>query len=294
MPDPSGAQAGFIAYHWEEAGNPMNAASYNMKAANWYGTRDPAQALDAWKRVRRLLMTLPLEGQARYPLLMANGQIVNLAWREGVTAADVEPYYHDALDIARSLSDMRAITLLTAAYGRVLAASGSAFDYVATVSDVISRLEEKHDASLRVVLTAILCHALRLAGDLPSALETNDRALARIHDVAQSDQQTLGFNLSVWVKGMRGQILAMMARFNEARPLLDELIASDESTVDVLHRLLAHATHVDIAWGLHDAALASQHSDAVMRLAERSGNPYLIVYARGYVGLAQGMRRRAR
>ena len=62
------------------------------------------------------------------------------------------------------------------------------------------------------------------------------------------------------------------------------------STVDVLHRLLAHATHVDIAWGLHDAALASQHSDAVMRLAERSGNPYLIVYARGYVGLAQGMR----
>ena len=45
---------------------------------------------------------------------------------------------------------------------------------------------------------------------------TSDRALARIHDVAQSDQQTLGFNLSVRVKGMRGQILAMMARLDRS------------------------------------------------------------------------------
>ena len=76
------------------------AASYNMKAAMWHGTRDPAQALDAWKRVRRLLLDLPLEGTARYPLVMASGQIVNLAWREGMTAADVEPYYKEALGIA--------------------------------------------------------------------------------------------------------------------------------------------------------------------------------------------------
>src|SRR5260370_10758668 len=76
LPDPNGAQAGFIAYHWEEAGNAMQAASFNMKAATWHGTRDPAQALDAWKRVRRLLIGLPLEGTAKYPLLMASAQIV--------------------------------------------------------------------------------------------------------------------------------------------------------------------------------------------------------------------------
>jgi class 3 adenylate cyclase/tetratricopeptide (TPR) repeat protein len=290
LPDPNGAQASFIAYHWEEAANPMQAASYNMKAANWHGTRDPAQALDAWKRVRRLLMGLPLEDQARYPLLVANGQIVNLAWREGVTAADAAIYYNDALEIARSLGDMRAVILLTAAYGRVLAASGSTVDYVATVSDVMSQLRDKHDASLKVVVTAILCHALRLAGDLARALEANDRALTRVHEVTQSDQQTLGFNVPVWIKGMRGQILSMMGRFDEARPLLDELIAGDEATVDVLHRLLAHAAHVDIAWGLDDSKLASLHSEHVMRLAEKSGNPYLLVYGRGYVGLAQAMR----
>ena len=65
LPDPNGAQAGFIGYHWEEAGNAMQAASFTMKAATWHGTRDPAQALDAWRRVRRLLSGLPLEGPAR-------------------------------------------------------------------------------------------------------------------------------------------------------------------------------------------------------------------------------------
>ncbi len=89
---------------------------------------------------------------------------------------------------------------------------------------------------------------------------------------------------------MRGQILAMMGRAEEARLLLDALIAADEATVDVLHRLLAHATHIDIAWSLGDAALASRHSERVMQLAERSGNPYLLVYGRGYAGLAQAMR----
>ena len=109
---------------------------------------------------------------------MANGQIVNLAWREGMTAADVAPFYAEALSIARALRHMRAVTLVTAAYGRVLAASGSADDYVATVSEVLGQLDDKRDASLKVVLTAILCHALRLAGDLPRALAANDTALA--------------------------------------------------------------------------------------------------------------------
>jgi adenylate cyclase len=290
LPDANGAQAGFVAYHWEQAGNPMQAAAFIMKAASWHGTRDPAQALDAWQRVHRLLAPLPLEGPAKYPLMMAKGQIVNFAWRAGLTADAVQPYYADAMAIARSLKDARAVTLLTAAYGRALAAIGSTTDYVAIVSDALSQLDEVRDASLKVVLSAIQCHALRLAGDLALALEANDRALAGLGLVSEIDQETLGFNIGVWVKGMRGQTLAMMARIDEARPLLDELIAADEATVDVLHRTLAHAAHIDIAWGLGDAALATRHSEAVTQLAEKSGNPYLLVYGRSYAALARAMR----
>ena len=166
--------AGFIAYHLEEAGDAAQAASYNMKAAMWHGTRDPAQALDAWKRMRRLLLELPLEGPARYPLVLASGQIVNLAWREGMTAADVEPYYQEALGIATSFGDMRGVTLVTAAYGRALASSGSAIDYVATVTQAMERLDPVRHVGLLVVLSALRLPCT-LAGGRPARRASRQR-----------------------------------------------------------------------------------------------------------------------
>jgi class 3 adenylate cyclase len=288
LPDPSGAQAGFIAYHYEEAGNLAQAASYNMKAAMWHGTRDSAQALDAWKRVRRLLLEMPLEGPARYPLLMASGQIVNMAWREGMTAADVEPYYREALNIAGSFGDMRAVTLVTAAYGRVLASSGSAEDYVDTVTRAMEGLDSNRHAGLRVLLSAIRCHARWLAGDLRGALADNDFAVENAGKVEAHDEQTLGFHVATWVKGMRSKVLAMMGRFGEAQALAAELIIGDGATVDTLHRVLGHGTMVDIAWGKQNAAAAMEHGALAHRLSEKSGNPYLMVYGRDFqaIGLA--------
>ncbi len=288
--DPNGAQAGFIAYHLEEAGDAQTAAAFNMKAAMWHGTRDPTQALDAWKRVRRLLLGLKLEGPARYQLLMASGQIVNFAWREGLTAADVEPFYTEALDIARGLGDMRAITLVTAAYARSLASSGSATDYLNKVNEALSMLDSQKHVGLSVVLTTIRCHARRMAGDLRGALADNEVALAGSDKVEEQDQQTLGFRVPVWIRGMRSQTLAMMGRTEEARTLALELIAADEATVDVLHRMLAHGTVIDIAWGANDVVLATEHSELNHRLGEKSGNPYLMVYGRSFLGLAQAMR----
>lgn len=289
LPDPNGAQAGLVAYHLEEAGNPQMAASFNVKAAMWHGTRDPAQALDAWKRVRRLLVELNLEGPARYPLLMASGQIVNFAWREGMTAADVEPFYAEALAIAGSLGDMRAITLVTAAYARSLAGSGSANDYLAKVNEALAMLDPQKHSGLHIVLTTIRCHAHWLAGDLRRALADNDIALAGAHKVDEHDQQTLGFRVATWIKGMRSKILAMMGQFDEARAIAAELIAGDEATVDTMHRVLAHGTMTDIAWGQNDAAIALEHATAAHRLAERSGNPYLIVYGRAFRGLGEAI-----
>lgn len=290
LPDPNGAQAGFIAYHLEEAGNTPMAASFNMKAAMWHGTRDPTQAMDAWKRTRRLLVALPLEGAARYPLLMASGQIVNLAWREGLTAADVEPFYTEALAIAASLGDMRAVTLVTAAYGRSLASSGSAVDYVSTVSSAMSGLDPQEHIGLRVLLSAIRCHAHWLAGDLRAALLDNDFAIVNAEKVEEQDQQTLGFHVLTWIEGMRSKVLAMTGRFDEAKDIASRLISGDAGMVDTLHRVLAHGTMVDVAWGQNDAALASEHANMAHALSEKSGTPYLMVYGRAYHGLGQAMR----
>ena len=289
LPDAQTAQAGFIAWHWEEAGSSSNAIQWNAKAAAWYGTRDPAQAFESWKRVHRLIKEGPLEGPARYMLMMAAGQLINLAWRIGVTAAEARPWFDEAMALAQAAGDTRAITLITAAYGRLLGATGSAEDYVAKIEEALKLMQLPRDRSLEVTLTAILSHALRLAGRLEAALEANDRALSGIAEISEQDQQTLGFDIGVWVKGGRAQTLALLKRFDEARALADEMLDPANASIDTLHRMLGHVVHIDCQWIARSGSDATSHASEMQAMAEKSGNPYLMVYAEAYSGLAQAL-----
>jgi class 3 adenylate cyclase/tetratricopeptide (TPR) repeat protein len=304
-PEPNGAQASLIAYHWEEAGDTMQAIDSNMNAAAWYGTgdvahtvftsewdrvRDPARALDAWKRIHRLLAGLSLKGAARQQLLAACGQILNFGWREGVTAADLKPYYVEALEIARSLGRMRSIVLLNGAYGRALAGSGSANDYLTLANDTLDMFASPEHASLAVQLTAVRCHAYMLVGDLHAALADNDYALFNLHQIEGKDAQALAYSPPVWTKYMRGRIFALMGRYDEARSILDELIASDEATVSEGHRLRAHLAMTNIAFGLGDQSLARAHGSAARRLARSNRSPFFKGISRICTGLELSLR----
>ena len=97
-----------------------------MRAAVWIGTNDPSQALRSWKKVRELLSDLPSSQPIDYLKMMASGQIVNFAWREGIPAQDALIYFEEAKRLALALSDIRANALIHAAYGRMIANGGSA------------------------------------------------------------------------------------------------------------------------------------------------------------------------
>jgi class 3 adenylate cyclase/tetratricopeptide (TPR) repeat protein len=296
-PDPNGAQASLIAYHWEEAGNTMQAIDSNIRAAAWYGTgdvartvewdrvRDPGRALDAWKRVHRLLAGLSLEGTARQQLLVACGQILNFGWREGLTADDLKPYYVEALGLARSLGHMRGIVLLNSAYGRALAGSGSANDYFALANETLGMFASPEHVSLAILLTAVRCHASMLVGDLRAALADNDYVLANLDQIEERDAHALAYTPPVWVKYMRGRIFTLMGRYDEARPLLEELIASEEANVSAGHRIRAHLAMTNIAFGLGDQPLAKALGSAARRMAHSNRTPFIKGVSRICTGL---------
>jgi adenylate cyclase len=184
---------------------------------------------------------------------------------------------------------MRAVTLVTAAYGRAVASTGTAADYVAIVSQAMERLDTARHGGLHVLLSAIRTHARWLAGDLRGALADNDFALANVGKVEPLDEQTLGFRVETWIRGMRSKVLAMSGRVDEARMIAEEMIAADDTTVDTLHRILAHGTMVDIGWGRQDATLARRHGAVAHKLGEASGNPYLVVYGRAFGAMGLGV-----
>jgi tetratricopeptide (TPR) repeat protein len=285
--DRADEQAGLLAYHLEQAGDTIKAAQQNVRAAIWVGANDPAQALRSWKKVRELLLDQAASPTTNYLRMMACGQIVNFAWREGIPAEEAKVYFEEASQLAISLNDMRANALISAAFGRILANGGSADEYVARTREALALAEAGTDASVQITLKAILCHALRTSGRMSEALQMNTEALDRAHEIVKFDRQTLGFDIEVWLMAMRGQTLTILGRFDEARPFLNRVLLLDEGHVDAIHHVLPSLAYVDIAWAERDPVLAQTHAERAFSLAQKSGNPYLRVYAQACRGLAQ-------
>ncbi len=278
--------AALIAHHWEEAGEIMQAAASYVKAALWIGTRDPRQALEAWRKVRRLLESAPPAPPVDYMMMMACGQIVNYAWREGIDATEVEPVFEQAMTLARKLKDMRAAALITMAFGRVLAATGAADDYVAKVEEAQRLVDGQGLASVEAVLAAVHSHALSTAGRFEEALRINDAAMASVDKIDKRDRQTLGFHPEHWLATQRARSLMMLDRMLEAEPLIGKLLAGELGPVDTLHRVLAIGVRLEGAARTGQGNLASAHLEALDNIVKGNETPYLRVLCGRYRGIA--------
>jgi adenylate cyclase len=278
--------ASLLAYHLEQSGETLKAAQQHMRAAIWVGTHDPAQALRSWKKVRELLVDQPPAPPIDYLRMLACGQIVNFGWREGMSAEDAAPYFEEARRIAVGMNDARANALIHAAYGRILANGGSADEYVGKIREAEDLAVRAGDASVLTTLHSVLCHALRLSGRMSEALEVNAGALERVNDIVEADRQMLGFDIKVWLTAMRGHILVALGRMVEARPLLDSVLQIDEAQIDAIHSLIPSVAYVELGWATANPALVQQHADRALVLSNKSGNPYIRVYALACRGLA--------
>jgi len=278
-------RAGLLGYHLEQAGELLQAAQTLERAAFWFGAHDASQALRSWKKVRELLTALPPSPSVDFLRMRACGQIVNFGWREGISAEEAESYFEEAKQLALAAGNMRANALILAGYGRILAASGSADEYVAKIREAGALAGSSDDASLQATLKAILCHALRLAGWMSDALAVNIEAMNHANEIGEHDRQLLGLDIELWLTVMRGQILIMLGRFDEARPYLDRVLRTNADQGDFTHHV-ANVAYVDLAWAEGDARLAEEHASRAFSIALKSGSPYVRVYAQACRGLS--------
>src|SRR5262249_19996880 len=238
-------RSALLAYHLEQAGELLAAAQAHMHAAFWLCANDATQALRSWKKVLELLTGLPPSQSTDMLRMRACGQIMYFGWCEGISAEEAESYFEEAKRLALAAGNIRAHALILAGYGRILGARGSADEYVAKIREAEGLAGDSDDASLQATLKAILCHALRLAGRVSEALPANVEAMSRAHEIGALDRQLLGFDVELWLTVMRGQILIMLGRVEEARPYLDRLLSNVDQIDFTQH--VASVAYVDLA-----------------------------------------------
>lgn len=271
-----------IAHHWEESGDTLQAAANHAKSALWIGARDPRQALETWRAVRRLLLGHPPAPPVDYMLMMACGQMVNYAWWQGSDASEVEPIFQQAIALAHKLKDMRAAALITMAFGRVLVIAGSSDDYVAKVEEAQKFSKDSRNPSVEAVLKAVHSHALLMAGILPKALDANTLALGCVHQIEAPDRQTLGFDPEPWLQAQRARILMLLDRHSEADMIADSLLA--RPAVDTVHLVNALGTKIESA--RKNRTPIAKEAEQLRDILRGNETPYLKVLGNRFSAIA--------
>jgi tetratricopeptide (TPR) repeat protein len=282
-------------HHCEAAGDPIEAAKHLQRAAWWVGKTNSAEALKHWKRVRSLLQYQPPSKLIDELRQVASGQILGVGWREGMTAEEAKPFADEALRYARG-GAKKQVPILLGGYGRILASSGAADDYVALAREALTVSAEENDAGRIATVNGMLSQAFYLAGMLKDALAANDAALRAItsrHDpddtvvLGLTVDKILGFDVAHWIKCMRTRILVGLGRYTEAKEWLEKLLAVDDAAVAPVVQFIPHFASVEMARQLGEPESAQLHADQVVAYAKQHAIPYLHVVALASRGVAK-------
>lgn len=185
--------------------------------------------------------------------------------------------------MARRLNDSVTEVLILAGYGRAMACTGSADEYV---EQLLHAIEVSKDPSIRVILQVFLCQAYGYAGKLREALVASETALKQIEGIEKSHEAQLGFNVERWAESLHARLLVRTGSFDAARESIAELVASEGGHPDPAVLFIPHHAGVEMAWLTKDAKLADLHSLRIDEIARRNNTPYVAVYASVCRGLA--------
>lgn len=282
-----GEFAALVAYHYAAAGQFVNAAQHEARAAKWAGSTNSAQAIKHWRKVWALLEGQAGSQQVNSLRALAGGRIVYLGWREGINPQEVQAICSEAIGLAKDM-DNRLEQLLLFAQGRMLqSGGGAADDYVASVIKALSLTPPGKDIGRVAMLNVALSQAYAWAGLLEQGLAANDAALPGMSSIDRFDREFIDFSIEQWALGIRARLLIRMNRLEEARTCLQKMLSTDHGMDDPVIRQITHHLHVELAAATEDAELAKKHVEIVVSLGRQYSSPYSKIFALWCSGLAE-------
>lgn len=285
----AGERAGLVAYHLAEAGELQKAAARSAEAALWYGPRQSGAAMAFWRRAQALIEEAGRVSEDKWLYMMASGQLVNLGWREGMSASDVQSNFDRASAIASGLKDTSSSVLIGAAYGRALAGLGRPGAYLEEVDRMVSLLRGPEDDGLRKVLTLLRAHALSLQGRTQESLSELMAALDQSAVIGAHEARMLGFDIDTWGRYLRAHMQGQAGNFQEAQAALQDLSQSLHNSDDLFHRALCAFGLIRLEWMRLETGQADSLADSVERLAAEQASAYLGICAAAARGKAHLM-----
>ncbi len=274
-------EAGVLAYHWEEAGEALEAARWHRRAARWTEETAPSDSLRRWHRARALLANADESTETTSLRIVACRGILSTYWRVG--GSEVDSVFAEGSALAEQMGDLRLLAILFNLYGNAKGTAGDLRAYYEHASKALQLAERTGDPVIQAAIASD-AHPFCWTGRLREALQLTEKAIA-----LGPQDLSLGrdlFGVSAYLCGLmfRGTALVEMGRLKEAAAVLDR--ASQHPADQPTPFIWSQMYHVVRAYRSGDAPGALTHARRTFERAEEVGGPVYQVLAQVVLGIA--------
>jgi class 3 adenylate cyclase/tetratricopeptide (TPR) repeat protein len=279
--------AGLVSNHWEQAGEPVRAAQWGVRAATWAGQSHPADALRHWRRVRTLLQDAHDDPEAAGLALGACMWILQFGWRRGIADDEVEAVWREGLALAAGNTWAQS-----ALYGSYAVARGMVGAIAEAVEHAVraERLaQEIGDLELETSVGGMYWRSM--LGDTRATIEEASGTIERLGEDYEIGRRVIGFSSAIWTTFFLALTLAENGRLDESRATADRALRLAREHDDVESLGWTHTQYSALEYYSGEIRDGLAHGRAGIEIAERIGSPFSRATAfciTGFAHLARG------
>jgi class 3 adenylate cyclase/tetratricopeptide (TPR) repeat protein len=259
-------RAALLAYHWEAADEPLTAADWHRRAAEWMGGRDRAETLRHWQQVRALLARVPESPETLALGVLARAQMIRSGYMLGQTR-EAAALFAEGMDLVERLGHPESRVMLLISYGVARYHAGAIEESLTHVSEAVRLADQSGNDVLRLLARGPLALVLAARGNLREALAITGEVEMLCGADPDAGAQIVGVSPYGMMLALQGFVLTLLGRLAEAAPVLERAIALGQVRREPEMLIPAHMFSAVWCWFAGDAARALPHAHRSVELA---------------------------
>jgi class 3 adenylate cyclase/tetratricopeptide (TPR) repeat protein len=281
-----GEHAAVLAHHWEAAGEPLEAARWHHRAAEWIGSKDRREAARHWKAAGVLLDGLPTTTEtAQLGVLARSRRLLNAVYL-GQPEDEQRTLFAEGRVLAAEHGSPMQMLMMSTSYGVARVFAGAVHEGVSELRAALRLADHTGDPTMRFLARASLVNPLHFSGRLQEALALSEEALALSDGDPRLGQDVVGFTPYVSVVLIRSLLLMRLGRIEAGREALAAARETARSFGDAEAVGTAHVFAVIAAQLSGACEHALDDARAAVEIAERRGSPFFLAGSHSALGYA--------
>jgi class 3 adenylate cyclase len=282
----AGERAGVIAWHWERAGCPVEAARWNFQAGSWALRSDLGEAQRRWRAAIDLLEGAPDSDESLTVGSWARAKLCQFGARTGMAPDEVERLYTEARARAERLGDPKLLAWVSGVSGTSKVFTGDLQGGLERFVEGGRLAEQTGDRDLQAAIWVAPPIPLAYLGPLAEGLAWAERDLAVCADDPDRGLGYLGYSALTRTLDNRARFLLLAGRLPEAAQDMERALSLGRLRAEPDPLCWALTLAGRLAWLTGEGEGLTSAAEAV-RIGEETGNIVGLVLGLGSLALSE-------